>query len=114
MLDRKLKPWLVECNIMPSYATDSALDAEVKGRLIQQTLAVVQAQASDEASYGLAVEETEAESAEAAERQWLQGHRDRLIACFQRHAPDKVGKVDALLVKYEGQEEDFVARVERK
>ena len=29
MVDRKLRPWLVECNIMPSFATDSPLDEEV-------------------------------------------------------------------------------------
>jgi len=114
MLDKKLKPWLVECNIMPSYATDSTLDAEVKGRLISQVLAAVTAQSTDEASYELAVEETQEEVAETTEKQWLQSHKDRLHACFKRHAPEKVGKVDALMAKYEGQEEDFVARVERK
>jgi len=57
MVDRRLRPWLVECNIMPSYATDSALDAEVKGRLISQTLSVIQARESDQALYRLAMED---------------------------------------------------------
>jgi hypothetical protein len=44
----------------------------------------------------------------------VQSCQARLEACFKRHAPEKLSRVAALLSKYEGQEDEFVARVERK
>ncbi|MBN3308926.1 TTLL6 polyglutamylase, partial [Amia calva] len=38
LLDSKLKPWLLEVNHSPSFTTDSALDCEVKGALLTDTL----------------------------------------------------------------------------
>jgi len=38
ILDRKLKPWLLEVNHSPSFHTDSKLDKEVKTALIHNTL----------------------------------------------------------------------------
>jgi len=34
MIDRKLKPWLLEVNHAPSLATDSAFDMKVKKKLV--------------------------------------------------------------------------------
>ena len=37
MLDDKLKPWLIEVNNMPSFATDTPLDEKVKSELMLDT-----------------------------------------------------------------------------
>lgn len=41
MIDDKLKPWLLEVNHLPSFATESALDTDIKSRLITQILGII-------------------------------------------------------------------------
>ncbi|XP_053529219.1 tubulin polyglutamylase TTLL6 isoform X1 [Artibeus jamaicensis] len=41
LLDRKLKPWLLEVNHSPSFSTDSHVDKEVKDRLLYDTLVLI-------------------------------------------------------------------------
>jgi tubulin polyglutamylase TTLL5 len=41
MLDNNLKPWLIEINLSPSLATDSALDLEIKSNLIADTFNLI-------------------------------------------------------------------------
>ena len=41
MLDNKLKPWLLEVNHTPSFATDSPVDSTVKYELIKDTIALI-------------------------------------------------------------------------
>ena len=41
ILDEKLKPWLLEVNQTPSFATESPLDDKIKSELIRDTLALV-------------------------------------------------------------------------
>ena len=38
ILDHKLKPWLLEVNHSPSFTTDSALDTEIKEKVISQAI----------------------------------------------------------------------------
>ena len=38
MLDNKLKPWLLEINHAPSFATDTPLDFKIKRDLIADTI----------------------------------------------------------------------------
>jgi len=40
-LDQKLKPWLIEVNCLPSFATDSPLDKKIKLDLIYETIAML-------------------------------------------------------------------------
>ncbi|XP_053573677.1 tubulin polyglutamylase TTLL13 [Bombina bombina] len=47
LLDRKLKPWLLEVNHSPSFTTDSRLDREVKDALLQDTLNLINLRACD-------------------------------------------------------------------
>ncbi|KAK6470150.1 tubulin polyglutamylase ttll6-like [Huso huso] len=47
MLDRRLKPWLLEVNHSPSFTTDSQLDREVKDGLLLDTLALINLGACD-------------------------------------------------------------------
>jgi len=65
MLDSQLKPWLIEINHLPSFGTDSPLDAEIKGGLMKEVFKVLPARADDEQAYTLY------HKAEAAKR--LQG-----------------------------------------
>lgn len=37
MLDKKLKPWLLEINESPSFNDDTEIDKKVKGGLIEDT-----------------------------------------------------------------------------
>ncbi|CAD7956594.1 unnamed protein product [Amoebophrya sp. A25] len=41
LVDSKLKPWLLEINHLPSFATESDLDYSIKSRLISQTLDLI-------------------------------------------------------------------------
>ncbi|XP_054851545.1 tubulin polyglutamylase TTLL6 [Eublepharis macularius] len=47
LLDRKLKPWLLEVNHSPSFCTDSCLDKEVKDQLLHDTLVLINLGACD-------------------------------------------------------------------
>lgn len=41
MIDKKLKPWLLEVNHAPSLATDSAFDMKVKKKLVEDTIRIL-------------------------------------------------------------------------
>lgn len=47
MLDRKLRPWLLEINRSPSFATDEKLDYDIKSGLVEDTLKLLNIRASD-------------------------------------------------------------------
>uniref|UniRef100_A0A2I2Z548 Tubulin tyrosine ligase like 6 n=1 Tax=Gorilla gorilla gorilla TaxID=9595 RepID=A0A2I2Z548_GORGO len=47
LLDRKLKPWLLEVNHSPSFSTDSRLDKEVKDGLLYDTLVLINLESCD-------------------------------------------------------------------
>ena len=51
MIDQQLKPWLIEVNHLPSFATDSSLDYEIKSRVIQQTINALRVRAADRSAY---------------------------------------------------------------
>jgi len=40
-IDDKLKPWILEVNHAPSFATDSPLDFKIKKGLIRDTVALL-------------------------------------------------------------------------
>ena len=40
-LDDKLKPWLIEVNSLPSFATDSPLDKKIKYDVVYKTIAML-------------------------------------------------------------------------
>jgi len=41
ILDHKLKPWLLEVNHSPSFTTDSALDTEIKEKVIMEAIKIM-------------------------------------------------------------------------
>ncbi|EDO45410.1 predicted protein, partial [Nematostella vectensis] len=60
LLDRKLKPWLLEINRSPSFGTDSKLDQEVKGGALRDTLRLLNIKPSDRRR-GMAAEKAESQ-----------------------------------------------------
>ena len=141
IIDHALKPWLVEVNHLPSFATDSPLDQNIKSRVIEQTISIVKAKPHDRFIYEQAqrckAEErlynsqswggntptqggattamaTAATTTVAGAATLAASTRRRIETILRRHAPEKVNKVDALLRKYVGREEKLVRLVERK
>ncbi|KAM9311906.1 tubulin polyglutamylase TTLL13 [Gastrophryne carolinensis] len=47
LLDKKLKPWLIEVNHSPSFTTDSRLDREVKDAMLYDSLNLINLRACD-------------------------------------------------------------------
>ena len=47
LLDKKLKPWLIEVNHSPSFHTDALLDKEVKEGLLNDTFNLIDLYAND-------------------------------------------------------------------
>ncbi|CAH1775587.1 unnamed protein product [Owenia fusiformis] len=47
MLDRKLKPWLIEVNRSPSFGTDEKIDYEIKSGVIGDTIRLLNIKSSD-------------------------------------------------------------------
>ena len=41
MIDSQFKPWLIEINLSPSLACDSALDLEIKNNLLTDTFNLI-------------------------------------------------------------------------
>eukprot|EP00752_Nemacystus_decipiens_P001893 g1823.t1 len=130
MIDAALKPWLIEVNHLPSFATDSPLDRRIKAQVVSTALSVLHAKADDRQSYeenakrdaqnrlyntenlaaGSAQKEKERKDAEAA----VAKIRKKLEAIYMRFAPHKLGKVGTLMAKYAGDEEKLLRIVRRK
>ena len=47
MIDAALKPWLIEVNHLPSFATDSPMDKRIKSQVIATALSVLLARPDD-------------------------------------------------------------------
>ena len=47
MLDKNLKPWLLEVNSMPSYNMDTPLDKRIKSELVQNTFQILNVSQKD-------------------------------------------------------------------
>lgn len=67
MIDGNLNPWLIEVNHLPSFGTDSALDKDIKERLMQQVFSVLPVMADDQLAYN-AFHKAEAEKRLAAQK----------------------------------------------
>ena len=42
-----IKPWLLEVNFTPSFNTDSLLDLEIKGGVIEETMRIINMKEAD-------------------------------------------------------------------
>lgn len=131
LVDDKLKPHLIEVNHLPSFETDSALDKDVKSRVISQALSIIKAKPYDRTSYE---EKRKKESfnrlyqinhqkSQVAEEEKRNGTKERklideierkLKAVYELYAPDKLEKIPALLAKYKGHEEWLLSQIKKK
>ncbi|XP_074457890.1 tubulin polyglutamylase TTLL13 isoform X3 [Larus michahellis] len=68
LLDRKLKPWLLEVNHSPSFTTDSRLDCEVKDALLCDTIKLINVDACNK-------RKVLEEDKQWAKERLLQGHQ---------------------------------------
>jgi len=51
LLDNTLKPWLIEVNHLPSFATEAELDLRIKSNLLKATMKIVKARMDDKAEW---------------------------------------------------------------
>lgn len=51
MIDETLRPYLIECNHLPSWGTDSPLDDAIKSQVITQALKAINVKASDRSKF---------------------------------------------------------------
>jgi tubulin polyglutamylase TTLL6/13 len=65
MIDENLKPWLIEVNHLPSFKCDTPLDRDIKKRLIEQTLAMLECNGRDRRRYQQAAKEKARDRLEA-------------------------------------------------
>ena len=123
IVEQNLRPWLVEVNHLPSFGTDSPVDAEVKGKLMEQVFRIIQAEATDQRKY----KEWQSRLSEhrlmrlakpptspAGQSATVGRARRQLQLLYAKYAPEKMLKVESLLRKYEGKEERLVEALERK
>lgn len=67
MIDNNLNPILIELNHLPSFGTDSALDKDIKDRLMRQVFSVLAVMPDDQQAYNL-FHKAEAEKRYAAQK----------------------------------------------
>ena len=51
MLDKRLKPWLIEVNHLPSFTTDTPLDETIKKNVIHDALKIMNISAQNKVDY---------------------------------------------------------------
>lgn len=126
MVDQALKPWIIEVNTLPSFATDSSVDRHVKQDLIEQTLRAVQAKASDQRSFQ-ARRKTQSEERLHRHRQRTDAlsnalrdeanvvvqTRRKIEKLLRQHAPDRLGMIGKLMSKNKGREASLLGRLMR-
>jgi hypothetical protein len=126
LIDQALKPWLIEVNTLPSFATESPVDRHVKQDLIEQTLRAVQAHASDQQSFR-ARRKKQAKVRLHRRRQHTDAlsnsgrneanvvvqTRRRIENLLQQHAPNRLSMVDELMNKNKGREASLLGRLMR-
>lgn len=83
MIDSHLNPWLIEVNHLPSFGTDTALDLDIKERLMEQVFAVLPAMPDDQQVYQ-AHQRAESEKRLIAQRRTQQQLREKQEAEQQR------------------------------
>lgn len=120
MIDNHYKVWLVEVNHLPSFQTDSPLDWRVKSKVVNQSLSIVRVKGSDRSMW-------ESHQKERADRRVQNQQmrrvrnidpsiaiKEKILAIYQTHAPDKIEKIQQLFEKYKGKEDKLLHSVEKK
>mmetsp|Transcript_31639 Transcript_31639/g.97801 ORF Transcript_31639/g.97801 Transcript_31639/m.97801 type:complete len:720 (+) Transcript_31639:421-2580(+) len=128
IVDHALKPWLVEVNHLPSFATDSPLDHDIKSRLIEQTISIIKAKSNDRRAYEQAqrykaekrlydrqpVALSKLDERSVSVVSVVAPMRQHIESLFRLHAPRQLDKLDSLMRKYAGREAKLVQLIEKK
>ncbi|KAL7543071.1 hypothetical protein ACHAWF_007319 [Thalassiosira exigua] len=139
MVDKDLRPSLIEVNHLPSWGTDSPIDEDIKSRVITQALSAINVNAQDKRSYESAKRrqsqmrlrrrQTVTCSDDIGSNQMKGGNgfgvkrqplfdsksaERRIRLVYEKHAPEKLSKVKDLLSRYRGYEEWLAKKVEEK
>lgn len=101
MIDRKLRPWLLEINRSPSFGTDERLDFEIKSSLIEDTFKLLNIKVSDKRR------NIAAQKAEAQRRLFRTSRKS------DTHDVTALDKKKASLDKRKEELKDLLARVRR-
>ena len=140
MVDKDLKPSLIEVNHLPSWGTDSPIDEDIKSRVITQALSAINVNAHDKRFYenarrkqsrdrlrqqstiaandGGENEATFSSSRRGSQQQPAlfdsNSAERRIRQVYRVHAPEKLAKVKELLDRYRGYEEWLARKIEKK
>jgi len=93
MIDSNLKPWLIEVNHLPSFGTDSPLDMDIKGRLMDAIFNILPVLPDDEDTYTL-YHKKEAERRLTAERTTASSGKLREKSMTEKEKKEEAEKVE--------------------
>ena len=110
MIDSNLKPWLIEVNHLPSFGTDSPLDMDVKGRLMEEVLNLVPVLPDDEDAYTL-YHKREAERRLTSERTTASSGKLRGKSMTEKEKKDIADKLER--ERYTRKRAEFLRERER-
>lgn len=117
MVQANLQPRLIEVNHLPSFGTDSALDYDVKSRLLGSVLRSLPVAAHDPLTHQRRCKYLSEERLTRAQRAPSKSERDlkaQIREVFAKVYPAKADQVETLLDKYQGKEDKFLAWLESK
>lgn len=110
MIDSYLKPWLVEVNHLPSFGTDSPFDRNLKHKLLHQAMTVCKAAPSDRAEYEAEMLRRKTNAPEARRQRAI----EQIKVLLEQVAPHRLARLDALLLRHDGEEEKLLAALQNK
>jgi Tubulin-tyrosine ligase family. len=134
MIDSSLKPYLIEVNELPSFASGSPLDESIKSKVCYQALSAVQCSPSDQRKYEAVAKKRimeryrrfgnrgitncpETFSGEQVDKKKATTDYDfraSIKEIYAKFAPEKLSHIDELFKKYRGREKLLFRRVTEK
>jgi len=130
LVDSSMKPYLIEVNELPSFASGSPLDESIKSKVCYQALSVIQCSPSDQRKYEALVRKRMMErcrrsgirgsdpashhSGELNNKKVMMDFRASIKQIYAKCAPEKLHQVDSLFQKYRGNEKLLFRRVAEK
>lgn len=137
MIDSSMKPYLIEVNELPSFASGSPLDESIKSKVCIQALSTIQCSPSDQRNYEAVVARkrmmeryrrfgnrssidpgtsSEEQQQVSKKKAAIMEHdlKSSIKKIYEKCAPEKLNQVDALFEKYQGHEKLLLRRVKDK
>ncbi len=138
MVDSDIKAHLIEVNHLPSFATGSPLDKDIKSKVCFQALSALKCESSDQQNHELTERKKRMNRLRGFRSNSIYArrhsdHRDgeekglSVVASkdlgdieelvkeiYAKYAPEKINKVDTLLKKYRGYEDWLIKQLQEK